>query len=71
MKQTKTLLRALRRSRDWSLDEVAQRTGIDATLLSRIERRLRPASEEQLDALAKLFKVEAADLLSDAPKVAA
>ncbi len=71
MKQTKTLLRALRRGRDWSLDEVSQRTGIDATLLSRIERRLRPATDDQLDSLARLFQVKSDELLADAPRVAA
>lgn len=64
MKQTKTLLRVLRRERDWSLDEVALKTGIDATALSRIERRLRRPSDAQLAKLAQVFSVKRDELVA-------
>jgi transcriptional regulator with XRE-family HTH domain len=64
MKHTKTLLRSLRRERDWSLDEVALKTGIDATALSRIERRLRRPSDAQLAKLAQVFSVKRDELVA-------
>jgi transcriptional regulator with XRE-family HTH domain len=63
MKHTKTLLRALRRERDWSLDVVATKSGIDPTLLSRIERGLRQPSSAQLGKLAQIFGVKGNQLL--------
>lgn len=63
MKHQKTLLRALRRERDWSLDVVALKTGIDPTALSRIERGLRQPTAAQLSALAQVFGVKRDQLL--------
>lgn len=63
MKHPKTLLRVLRRERDWSLDVVALKTGIDPTALSRIERGLRQPSDAQLGRLAQVFGVKRDQLL--------
>lgn len=64
MKQQKTLLRVLRRERDWSLDEVSLKTGIHPSALSRIERRLRRPSDAQLAKLAQVFSVKRDQLVA-------
>ena len=66
MKQRKTLLRQLLRSRDLSLDALASRTGINVSTLSRGERGLIDFTDEQKTSLARYFKVEKADLARDA-----
>lgn len=67
MKQSKSLLRHLRRERELSLDMLAFKTGINVSTLSRAERRLIGLTPHQSKALAKFFKVPAEQLLLDAP----
>ena len=64
MKSPKTLLRVLRREREWSLDDVAVKTGIHPSALSRIERRLRRPSADQLAKLAQVFSVKRDELVA-------
>lgn len=49
-------LRCERETRGLALREVAERTGLDFTLLSRFETGNRIPTEEQADALAKFFR---------------
>jgi transcriptional regulator with XRE-family HTH domain len=65
MKQRKTLLRHLRRSRELSLDQVALGTGLNVSTISRAERGMVQPTEEVLNKLAIYFKVPAADLLKE------
>lgn len=58
-------LRKLRRERDLSLDEVAIKTGIDRSALSRKERRLLPVSEAELMKLAAFFGVDSNELMGE------
>ena len=44
-------LRQLREARGLNLDEVANEADIDPTWLSRVERRLRPMTPEQITAI--------------------
>lgn len=53
--QTENLLRALRRSRNWTLDELAERSGVSKGGLSRIERGLRRPSAATLVKVANAF----------------
>lgn len=65
----KTLLRKLRRDKEWSLDLTASKAGINVSTLSRVERGLIPASADVKRRLEKLFKKTADELLS-APEAA-
>lgn len=60
--QSKTLLRKLRRDREWSLDLVSMKTGVNVSTISRAERGLIKPSEDVQARLAKFFKASAADL---------
>jgi transcriptional regulator with XRE-family HTH domain len=56
----------LRRSRDWSLDDLAQRTGISRATLSRIERGDTSPTAAVLGRLAAAFGVAMAELFGQA-----
>ncbi len=56
-------LRILREDAQLSLREVAEKTGIDASLIGRIERSDRPPTKEQIRLFAKCFKSSEADML--------
>lgn len=58
-----TLLRKLRRDREWSLDLTAHKAGINVSTLSRVERGLIPASEDVRRRLERVFKIPADELL--------
>jgi hypothetical protein len=59
-----TLLRKLRRDREWSLDLTASKAGINVSTLSRVERGLIPASDDVKKKLERVFKRPAGELLS-------
>jgi transcriptional regulator with XRE-family HTH domain len=64
VRQQNTLLRKLRRDREWSLDLTAAKSGINVSTLSRVERSLIPASEDVKKRLERLFKRPADELLN-------
>lgn len=66
MTQQKTLLRKLRRDREWSLDFVSLKTGVNVSTISRAERGLIQPSVDATARLAKFFKVAPDALLKDA-----
>ena len=57
-------LRAVRRSRGWTLDELAARAGMLASTLSRLESGKRQASLELLLPLTRQLGIRVDDLLS-------
>jgi len=57
------IIKNYRVAQNFSLKEVAQMLAIDPSLLSRIERNERPATENQVRDLATVFNINAADLL--------
>lgn len=61
-------LRVVRRSRGWTLDELASRAGMSASTLSRLESGKRQASLELLLPLTRQLGIRVDDLISvDAP----
>ncbi|MGW0460249.1 helix-turn-helix domain-containing protein [Streptomyces tendae] len=63
-----TRLRTVRRSRGWTLDELAEKSGISASTLSRLESGKRQASLELLVPLTRLLGIRVDDLITlDAP----
>ncbi len=56
-------LKTLRLASGYNLKELAQQLGIDPSLLSRIERDERTATEQQVKTMAHLLKTPTADLL--------
>lgn len=56
-------LRALRRVRGMSQEDLAHLAGIDRTYVSALERSVYAASIDVVDRLARVLGVEAADLL--------
>jgi transcriptional regulator with XRE-family HTH domain len=56
-------LKAIRRARGLSQEELAHRAGIDRTYISALERSVYNASIDVVDRLAKELGVEAPDLL--------
>lgn len=63
----RTRLRGIRRSLGWSLDEVAQRSHLSASTISRIETGKRTISIDVLVALARALQVDLDTLLGSAP----
>ncbi|MBZ9737119.1 helix-turn-helix transcriptional regulator [Mesorhizobium sp. CA18] len=64
-------LRALRRARGLSQEELAHRAGIDRTYISALERNVYNASIDVVDRLAEVLDVDIAELLkrpSDGPQ---
>jgi transcriptional regulator with XRE-family HTH domain len=59
----KTLLRHLRRERELTLHVLAKRTGVNPTTLSLAERGLLGLTEENRMRIAKVLRVDPADLL--------
>lgn len=63
-------IRQLRKEKDISLRELADRVGIDFTYLSKIENgKVEPPSEEVIRLISQEFEVDPEDLLSLAGKV--
>ena len=56
-------LRALRRARGLSQEELAHRAGIDRTYISALERNVYNASIDVVDRLAEVLGVDVAELL--------
>lgn len=56
-------LRSLRESRDWSLDELAERTRLSASTISRIETGKRAVSLDVLQPLCRALETDLRDLL--------
>jgi transcriptional regulator with XRE-family HTH domain len=61
-------LKAARRARGLSQEELAYRAGIDRTYISSLERSVYNASIDVVDRLAVVLEVEASDLLKRPPK---
>ncbi|RPH28695.1 MAG: XRE family transcriptional regulator [Bacteroidales bacterium] len=58
-------VRALREDAKLSLREVAEKIGIDTSLLGKIERSERQPTKEQIKSVAKYFKLEEKALLKE------
>ena len=58
-------LHALRRSRGWSQEEMAEKCGLHRTYVGAIERGERNVTLETLNALALALGVSAAELIAD------
>ena len=58
-------VRTLREEAKLSLREVAEKIGIDTSLLGKIERSERQATKEQIKQVAKYFKLDEKDLLKE------
>lgn len=56
-------VKALRKMRGWTLDELADMTGLSKGYLSRLERGLKPETRESLHALAEVFSLPSSLLL--------
>lgn len=71
--RTPTKIRAWRKHKGWSLEQVVERLAIDADFtysvgqLSRVERGDYPYNQDLLEALAFVFKASTADLLKRDP----
>lgn len=59
-----TYLAAWREHTTMNQDEIAEQAGISRTLLSKIEQGKSPYTQRTLEALARIYKCEPADLLS-------
>ena len=58
-------VRTLREEAKLSLREVAEKIGIDTSLLGKIERSERQATKDQIKQVAKYFKLNEKDLLKE------
>lgn len=58
-------VRTLREEARLSLREVAEKIGIDTSLLGKIERNERQATKEQIKKVAKYFKLDEKDLMKE------
>ena len=58
-------VRTLREEAKLSLREVAEKIGIDTSLLGKIERSERQATKDQIKQVAKYFKLDEKDLLKE------
>jgi len=58
-------VRTLREEAKLSLREVAEKIGIDTSLLGKIERNERQPTKEQIKQVAKYFKLNEKDLLKE------
>ena len=58
------IVRELRKREGWTIGELAQRTGVSAAVISKLERNLSLAELPTLFKLGRAFGVNAADLLS-------
>ena len=58
-------IRALREGANLSLREVAEKMGIDTSLLGKIERNERKPTKEQIKQVAKFFILDEKDLLKE------
>lgn len=58
-------VRTLREDAQLSLREVAEKIGIDTSLLGKIERNERQATKEQIKQVAKYFKLNEKDLMKE------
>lgn len=58
-------VRTLREEAQLSLREVAEKIGIDTSLLGKIERSERQPTKEQIKQVAKYFKLDEKDMLKE------
>ncbi len=58
-------VRTLREEAQLSLREVAEKIGIDTSLLGKIERSERQPTKEQIKRVAKYFKLDEKDMLKE------
>lgn len=58
-------VRTLREESQLSLREVAEKIGIDTSLLGKIERNERQPTKEQIKQVAKYFKLDERDMLKE------
>lgn len=65
--RSRTFIRAWRRHRGLTLEQLASRLSVTASHLSMLERGLRPYSQELLEALAQALATDAASLLMRDP----
>lgn len=61
-------LKAYRSAQDLSQEELAHRADVDRTYISALERCIYAASVDVIDRIAKVFGVEAAELLRAPPE---
>jgi len=64
------VIRQLRKSRDLSIEDLADAAGIDVSYLSGIERKKRNPSWEMIRSLAEALEIEASELVRRAETVA-
>jgi transcriptional regulator with XRE-family HTH domain len=68
-KQFGKKLRALRLSEDWTQEEVAERLGLSLNFLSLIERGLKAPSFDNIELIAKVFRISVAELFTAPSRV--
>jgi transcriptional regulator with XRE-family HTH domain len=61
-------IKGLRNKKEWSLREVEKRTGINYSVLSRIESEKRPVTDQEMNLFADLFEVTTDYLLGRTEK---
>ena len=61
-KQLGRNLRLLRLSKDWTQEELAERLGVSVNFLSFMERGLKAPSFDNLERMAKIFRISVAKL---------
>jgi transcriptional regulator with XRE-family HTH domain len=57
-------VRAVRKDRGWSQEELAERAGLHRTYISIIERGLKNVSIDNIEAIAKALEEPASDLMA-------
>ena len=60
-------LRFLRLSKDWTQEETAERLGVSVNFLSYVERGLKAPSFDNLERIAKVFRITVSSLFEIAP----
>ena len=58
-------VRVLRKSKDWSQEELADRAGIHRTFVSQIERATKRSTIDTVEKIAKALGVKCGELLDD------
>jgi transcriptional regulator with XRE-family HTH domain len=66
MEQLPNRIRELRKAKGWRLEDLADRVGCGVTMMSDLERGNRELTYHWMKSLARVFKVQVADLLIEA-----
>lgn len=64
----RTYIRAWRKYRDLTQEQLAEKTGLTAVMISHLERRTRGYSQETLEAIAEALQTDVGGLLSRDPE---